>query len=152
MTEQPTMQEHAVTIERVLDAPRDLVWRAFTDPDEVTKWWGPEHFTTPRETIEFDLRPGGACRLTMIGPDGQEYPNDGHFGIVEAPERFSLGGKVDNNPMMESVETTFEFIALDEKRTKVIVTSRMICVEALIAMANAGWNSQMDKLVRLLAE
>ena len=151
MGEQPTMREHTVTIERVLEAPRELVWKAFTDPDEVTKWWGPEHFTTPRETIEFDLRPGGVCRLTMVGPDGQEYPNNGHYGVVEPPERFSFGGKVDDNPMMQSVETTVEFIALDEKRTKVIVSSRMICADELIDMAKQGWNSQLDKLERLLA-
>ena len=149
MSEQSTMREHTMTIERVLDAPRELVWRAFTDPDEVTKWWGPEHFTTPRELIEFDLRPGGACRLMMIGPDGQKYPNDGHFGVVEPPERYSFAGEVPDNPMMKSAETTVEFVALDETRTKVIVSSRMICTEELIPMANAGWSSQLDKLVRL---
>ncbi len=50
MTEHPAMREHTVTIERVLDAPRELVWRVWTDPDEVARWWGPEGFTTPRET------------------------------------------------------------------------------------------------------
>jgi uncharacterized protein YndB with AHSA1/START domain len=151
MTEQLTMQEHTITIERVLDAPRELVWKAWTDPDEVAKWWGPELFTTPRETIEFDLRPGGVCRMTMIGPDGQEYPNDGHFGVVEPPERLSFGGTVDDSPMMESAETTIEFIVLDDRRTKVIVTSRMVCVEELLAMATLGWSSQLAKLERLLA-
>jgi uncharacterized protein YndB with AHSA1/START domain len=150
MTEQLTMQEHTITIERVLDAPRELVWKAWTDPDEVAKWWGPELFTTPRETIEFDLRPGGVCRMTMIGPDGQEYPNDGHFGVVEPPERLSFGGTVDDSPMMESAETTIEFIVLDDRRTKVIVTSRMVCVGELLAMATLGWSSQLAKLERLL--
>src|ERR1019366_3759004 len=73
MTEQFVMSERTIVIERVLDAPRDLVWKVWTDPDEVTKWWGPEHFTTPRDMIEFDLRPGGVCRMTMVGPDGVEY-------------------------------------------------------------------------------
>ena len=53
------MAEHTIVIERELDAPRELVWQVWTDPDEVAKWWGPEHFTTPREKIEFDLKPGG---------------------------------------------------------------------------------------------
>jgi uncharacterized protein YndB with AHSA1/START domain len=79
-----------------------VVWRAWTDPEEVTKWWGSEGFTTPREMIEFDLRPGGVCRLTMVGPDGQQYPNDGHYGIVEPPDRFSFGATVKDNPMMQS--------------------------------------------------
>ncbi len=145
------MQEQTITIERLLAAPRELVWSAFTEPDAVAKWWGPQGFTTPREKIEFDLRPGGACHLTMVGPDGQEYPNDGHFGLVEPPERYSFGGTIDDNPMMKSVDTTVEFIALDERHTKVIVSSRMFCAAALIDMASAGWNSQLDKLAPLLA-
>jgi len=72
MSEQFEMAERTIVIERELDAPRELVWRVWTDPDEVARWWGPEHFTTPREKIEFDLRPGGICRMTMVGPDGVE--------------------------------------------------------------------------------
>jgi uncharacterized protein YndB with AHSA1/START domain len=150
MTEQSTMGERTIVVERVLEAPRELVWKVWTDPDEVTKWWGPEHFTTPREKIEFDLRPGGVCRLTMVGPDGQEYPSDGHFGVVEQPVRFSFGEESTSNPMIESGETTVEFVELDGHRTRVVVTSRMICAEELVAMAHAGWASQLDKLGRLL--
>jgi uncharacterized protein YndB with AHSA1/START domain len=152
MAEQSEMQAHTIVVERVLDAPRELVWRVWTDPDEVTKWWGPEHFSTPRETIEFDLRPGGVCRMTMVGPDGQQYANDGHFGIVEPPERLSFGQDSTDNPMLESGETTVEFVELDGRRTKVIVTSRLICLAELVEMANAGWNSQLNKLERLLSE
>jgi uncharacterized protein YndB with AHSA1/START domain len=150
MSEQFVMAERTIVIERELDAPRELVWRVWTDPDEVTKWWGPEHFTTPREKIEFDLRPGGVCRFTMVGPDGEEYPSDGHFGIVEPPERLSFGEKTTDHPMIESAETTIEFVALSESRTKVVVTSRMVCAEEMVGMAEAGWTSQLDKLVALL--
>lgn len=151
MAEQHAMAEHTIVIERELDTPRELVWKVWTDPDEVTKWWGPEHFTTPREKIEFDLRPGGTCRLTMVGPDGEEYPSDGHFGVVEPPERLSFGEQSTDHPMIESSETTVEFAELGEGRTRVIVTSRMICAEELIEMAQSGWNSQLDKLEALLA-
>jgi uncharacterized protein YndB with AHSA1/START domain len=152
MSEQFVMVERTIVIERELDAPRDLVWRAWTDPDEVARWWGPEHFTTPREKIEFDLRPGGVCRLTMVGPDGEEYPNDGHFGVVEPPERLSFGQQSTDNPMIESGETTIEFVEIDERRTKVIVTSEMVCAEELLPLARAGWGSQLDKLEALLAD
>jgi len=151
MNEQSAMAEHTIVTERELDAPRDLVWKMWTDPDEVTKWWGPEHFTTPRETIEFDLRPGGVCRLTMIGPDGEEYPSDGHFGIVEPPERLSFGEETTDHPMIESGETTVEFIDLGNDRTKVVVRSRLICAEGLVSMAQAGWASQLDKLECVLS-
>ena len=151
MTETPAVREHTIVIERVLEASRELVWSVWTDPDEVTRWWGPEHFTTPREKIEFDLRPGGVCRLTMVGPDGEEYPNDGHFGIVEPPELLSFGQQTTDNPMIESGETTVEFIELGANRTKVLITSRMVCAEELLDMAQAGWGSQLDKLEALLA-
>ncbi len=151
MTEQSSMSEHTIVIERELDAPRELVWKVWTDPDEVTKWWGPEHFTTPRDRIELDLRPGGVCRMTMIGPDGEEYPNDGHFGIVEPLARLSFGEQTTDHPLIESGETTVEFIALGDSRTKVVVTSRMICADELLDMAQAGWSSQLAKLEALLA-
>ena len=151
MTDQSEMAEHTIVIERELEAPRELVWKVWTDPDEVARWWGPEHFTTPRDTIEFDLRPGGVCRLTMIGPDGQEYPSDGHFGVVEPPGRLSFGEETTDHPMIESGETTVEFIDLGANRTKVVITSRMVCAEELLDMARAGWGSQLDKLESLLA-
>ncbi len=151
MSEQLQMSEHTIVIERELDAPRELVWKAWTDPDEAARWWGPEHFTTPREKIEFDLRPGGVCRLTMVGPDGEEYPSDGHFGTVEPPERLSFGEERSDHPMIESGETTVEFVDLGESRTNVVITSRMICAEELVGMAQAGWGSQLDKLVALIA-
>jgi uncharacterized protein YndB with AHSA1/START domain len=152
MTEQFAMNEHTVVIERELDAPRELVWKVWTDPDEVTRWWGPEHFTTPREKIEFDLRPGGVCRLTMVGPDGEEYPSDGHFKIIEPPARLSFGEETTDHPMIQSGETTIEFVDVGERRTRVIITSRMICADELIDMARAGWASQLGKLESLLAD
>jgi uncharacterized protein YndB with AHSA1/START domain len=151
MSEKLEMAEHTIVIERELDAPRELVWKVWTDPDEVTRWWGPEHFTTPREKIEFDLRPGGVCRMTMVGPDGEEYPNDGHFGVVEPPARLSFGQQSTENPMLESGETTVELIDLGDARTRIVITSRMICAEQLLDMARAGWGSQLDKLVTLFA-
>ena len=148
---QQTMSEHTVVIEREFDAPRELVWNMFTDPDEVAKWWGPEHFTTPREKIEYDLKPGGVSRLTMVGPDGEEFPNNGHFGVVEPPARLSSIETEIPHPLMESAETMIEFFDLGDGRTKVVVTSRLIASDELPDMANAGWNSQFDKLVALLA-
>src|SRR5947209_10943060 len=110
MNEQYVMSEHTIVVERELDAPRELVWKLWTEPDEVAKWWGPEGFTTPRDRIEFDLRPGGVCRLTMVGPDGEEYPSDGHFRVVEPPERLSFGEESTDHPMIESGQTTIDFV------------------------------------------
>ena len=58
--------ERSVTITRVLKAPRDLVWRAWTDPNMLKEWWGPEHFTNP--VVEGDVKVGGMMHITMHGP------------------------------------------------------------------------------------
>jgi uncharacterized protein YndB with AHSA1/START domain len=65
-----------VLITRIFDAPREQVFRAWTDPDEVAVWYGPEHMHTPRERITIDLRVGGRYELTMVQRDG-----DGEFTI-----------------------------------------------------------------------
>src|SRR6187431_2297784 len=70
---------------RLFAAPRARVFEAFTDPKQVVKWWGPTGFTN---TIQkFDLRAGGDWHLTMIAPDGAEYPNESMFVEVTRPER-----------------------------------------------------------------
>jgi uncharacterized protein YndB with AHSA1/START domain len=70
---------------RIFDAPRALVWKVWTDPKHIEKWWGPDGFTTT--TKEFDLRPGGQWLFTMHGPDGTDYRNDITYTAVVEPER-----------------------------------------------------------------
>ena len=65
--------EREIVITRVFDAPRDLVFQVWTDPQHVGSWWGPTGFTTT--THEIDVRPGGVWRFIMHGPDGVDYPN-----------------------------------------------------------------------------
>lgn len=67
-------EDREITAERVFDAPRELVWKAWTDPEHTSKWWGPTGFTTT--TDEFDFRPGGVWHHTMHGPDGTDYWNE----------------------------------------------------------------------------
>lgn len=77
--------ERDIVNQRLLDAPREKVFRAFSDPALLATWWGPNGFTN---TIhEFDLRPGGNWRLTMHGPNGADYENESVFREVVAPER-----------------------------------------------------------------
>jgi uncharacterized protein YndB with AHSA1/START domain len=70
---------------RLINAPRERVFRAFAEPKHLARWWGPNGFTSTFET--FDLRPGGAWRFVMHGPDGTDYPNESVFLEVMAPER-----------------------------------------------------------------
>ena len=73
---------------RLFDAPRELVFRAFSDPILLARWWGPKDFTNTFH--KFDLRPGGAWRFVMHGPDGTDYPMVKDFIEVVSPERIVL--------------------------------------------------------------
>jgi uncharacterized protein YndB with AHSA1/START domain len=70
---------------REFDAPRDLVFAAWTDPKHLAQWWGPNGFTTT--THSFDFRPGGVWRFVMHGPDGRDYQNRITFEELVPPER-----------------------------------------------------------------
>jgi uncharacterized protein YndB with AHSA1/START domain len=97
---------------RVFDAPRELVFRAWTDPKALVKWWGPNGFTTTSQ--EFDLRPGGAWRLVMHGPNGTDYPGEFRFVEIAGPERLVL-----EHVSLPKFRLTICFEELDDK-TKII--------------------------------
>lgn len=114
--------DREIVLTRVLDAPRELVWDAWTDPHQVVQWWGPRGFTT---TIhEMDVRPGGIWRHTMHGPDGTDHVNKSTFLEVVKPERivYSNGGGKKDDPGVQFVATwTFE-----AQGTKTRLTLKMV--------------------------
>jgi len=73
---------------RMIQAPRHQVFRAFSDPSQLARWWGPEGFSNTFEIFEFT--PGGRWRFVMHGPDGTDYPNDSVFLAIEPPERIVI--------------------------------------------------------------
>jgi uncharacterized protein YndB with AHSA1/START domain len=90
MTTVTTTRE--LTLARTFDAPRQLVWDAYTVPEQLAKWWGPSIMHTPLETITIELRPGGAFRLTMVSDiDGTEYPSEMTIREVVPIERLVYG-------------------------------------------------------------
>src|SRR5450755_196191 len=80
--------EWDLIITRVFDAPRELVFKAWTDPKHVAQWWGPKGFTNP--VCELDVRVGGAIRIHMRAPDGVVYPMNGTFEEITPPERLAF--------------------------------------------------------------
>lgn len=78
--------EKEIVIEHTFDAPRELVWEAWTTPEHVAQWWGPKGFSTRVEKLE--LKEGGKTRYVMVGPDGNEYPAEGTFTEIDAPKKF----------------------------------------------------------------
>ncbi len=101
--------EREMTISRVFDAPRELVWEAWTNPEHVAQWWGPDGFSTTIKKMDF--RVGGVWKLVMHGPDGRDYPNSSIFREIVEPERivFSHGGGSKDMPGAHFMATwTFE--------------------------------------------
>ena len=113
--EMPSDREIVLT--REFDAPRDLVFEAWTDPRHLSQWWGPDGFTTT--TSAFDMRPGGVWRFVMHGPDGRDYENRITFDEIMKPERirYHHGGGEDVEPVQ--FQTTVTFDDLGRNRTRV---------------------------------
>jgi uncharacterized protein YndB with AHSA1/START domain len=119
-------QDREIVTTRVFDAPRALVFEAFTDPEHISEWWGPNGFTTT--TFEMDVRPGGTWRFVMHGPDGTDYGNKVVYSEVVKPERLAYAhGFDDDRPPLFDATITFE-----DQGDRTLVTLRSIFPSAAI--------------------
>ena len=102
---------------RVFDAPRELVWQAWTDPKHLAQWWGPNGFTTTT-TSAFEFRAGGIWRFVMHGPDGRDYQNRITFDEIVNPERiiYRHDGGEDVEPVQFTQTVTFEDLRNNQTR------------------------------------
>ncbi len=102
---------------RIFDAPRALVFAAWTEPRHLAQWWGPNGFSTT--THSFDFRPGGVWRFVMHGPDGRDYQNRITFDEIVPPERIAYhhGGGDDVEPVQFKTVVTFEDLGGKTKLT-----------------------------------
>ena len=105
IVEHPSNRE--VIFSRLLDAPRELVWKVWSDPQQLHQWWGPAGFTTT--THEFSFVPGGVWRSIMHGPDGTDYPTVIVFREIEPPSRlvYENGWDLPGSPLDFRVVVTF---------------------------------------------
>ncbi|HRN28223.1 MAG TPA: SRPBCC domain-containing protein [Terrimesophilobacter sp.] len=78
------------TITRVVPAPRDRVWRAWTNPDDLTHWLHPAGIESPRDLMTFDVKPGGQFKYAMVTPDGSQFPSWGEYFEVDEPTRLAF--------------------------------------------------------------
>ena len=145
--------EATVTLIRVFDAPRALVWKAWTDPKMMAQWFGPRGFTNP--ICELDVRIGGSLRIVMRGPDGSDYPMKGVFREVSVPERLvftNIAIDKEGNHLLEG-ETTVTFTEKDGKTTLVLETHAvglLPIAPQMLAGMEAGWTQSIDKLQELV--
>jgi len=148
-------EEQELVLTRVFDAPRELVFKAWTDPKRVAEWWGPHGFTNP--VCELDVKPGGAIRIHMRGPNGIVYPMTGVYQEVVEPERLvfvSAALDAAGKPMFELLNTlTF---AEEGGKTKQILRVRVIKRTAqaapYLAGMEQGWTQSLERLVSYVAK
>ena len=149
MSDMQTAQDQQVLITRIFDAPRDLVFQAWTDPKHLARWFGPEGFDTPHDTITIDLRVGGRYELGMIQKQsGAVFPL--RYEIVELDPPRLLVLKSEPMPEMGMHEATFTRIELHDHGEK----TRMSLSDGphtQSAHAEAGWHGAFAKLDTLLA-
>ena len=115
--------DRELVITRTINAPRELVFAAFSDPQHISQWWGPNGFTT--STASMDVRVGGNWRFTMHGPDGTDYPNFITYTEIVKPERICYDHGEDETAALFSVAITFDAVG-----AKTAITMRMLCQSA----------------------
>jgi uncharacterized protein YndB with AHSA1/START domain len=156
-------------ISGVFNAPRERVFKAWTDPTRKSQWWGPKGFSNP--VCELDVRPGGAYRIVMRSPEGVEYPVRGVYREVVEPERLVMTvdcsehpaewqdlvkpgrSKGENNPAGEILATvTFEDL---RGRTRLTILKRFESAairDSMLKMGmSEGWGQSLDRLADHLA-
>jgi uncharacterized protein YndB with AHSA1/START domain len=138
-----------LTITRVFDAPRSRVFEMWIDAKHMAQWWGPQGFTNP--VCELDVRPGGAIRIHMRGPDGVVHPMTGTFREVAEPERLVFTAVAEDQagkPLLEAL-TTVSF-AGDRGKTKLTVQASAVglapVAPQMLAGMEAGWTQSLQRL------
>jgi uncharacterized protein YndB with AHSA1/START domain len=148
---------------RIFDAPRELLWNAWTNPDQIMRWWGPKGFTAPIAKI--DLRVGGVYLNCMRSPDGKDFWSKGVFREIVAPERLVMTdsfadengntvpashyGLGDDTPLETLITVIFE-----EHDGKSKLTLKHSGLDGISAKdrenMEQGWNESLDKLAESL--
>ena len=142
--------ELTLEIKRVLAAGPSVVFRAFTAPNELAKWWGPEGFTVPN--LEFNPRVGDSYRIEMQPPEGDPFYLTGEFRELDPPARLAYTF-VWEDPDLDDVETVVElsFRYLAES-TEVVLTQAPFKTEPRRELHRNGWTDSFDKLEKLISK
>ena len=144
------MKDRTVTIQRTFDAPIDLVWSAWSQPEHIANWWSPKGITT--KVVEHEFKVGGRWKFVMPMPDGQDFIAEGVY--VDIVQNEIISSKADFKPMTEAVEIQAIFKAVGDKTE---FTFHVIhpTVEYRIQQEKMGilngWGSVFNRLEELLA-
>jgi uncharacterized protein YndB with AHSA1/START domain len=162
MTDQSPSADRKFTITRVYDAPRRLVFDAWTRPELLAQWWGPHGFDTPPDKVSIDLRVGGRFEKVMVlkseeiaagmkMPVGSEFPDNVEFIEVVPPDLLVMKSKPQPEMgLVVSTTTRVEFHDEGGERTRVVLSDGPY-TEQMGGYAEQGWSESFEKLERLLA-
>lgn len=134
---------------RALSAAPSRVFEAFSDPNELARWWGPRGFSIP--SLEFDPRLGQSYRIEMQPPEGDAFYLTGEFRVVDPPTRLAYTFRWED-PDPDDVETLVDLSFRDlGESTEVVLTQGLFKTEARRALHRDGWTDSLEKLEPLLS-
>lgn len=139
--------EYGIRINRVFDAPRERIWREWTDPESFADWYGGPEWEIPLSGVTMEVRPGGAFRLTMFGPPGDHRRIDweGEYLEVNAPVRLVF--TIRSRPGTEDFElVTVVLTDLGDGRTEMLFEQRGSMSPEEYERATDGWGAFLDRL------
>jgi uncharacterized protein YndB with AHSA1/START domain len=140
-----------IVVRRVFDAPREEVWRAWTESERLATWWGPRGWSTPPGKIEMDVRPGGRFRATSFSDeDGTEMTQEGGYREVVEPERLVFV-EAGEGAWHSGAVTTVTFADLGGGRTEVVLRATIRTTGEERDAAEAGLAGAFDRLAEHLA-
>jgi uncharacterized protein YndB with AHSA1/START domain len=129
-----------IVVTRVFDAPRERLWRAWTEPHELARWWGKRGWSTPPHSVTMDVRPGGEFSLLSVSDeDGREMRLDTTYREIVEPERLSFG------------EATVTFTDLGDGRTEMVFRTTTEMTDEIRRRAAGGLASAFERLAEQLS-
>ncbi|HEV2773123.1 MAG TPA: SRPBCC domain-containing protein [Thermoleophilaceae bacterium] len=135
-----------ITFSRVFDAPREEVWRAWTEPESLVRWWGKPRWTAPLETITMDVRPLGSFRMTLVNEeDGYGLPQEAVYREVVKPERLVT------ETSAEGWVTDLTFTDLGDGRTELVLRTNIPTTDDVRPQLEGELASSLDRLGEHLA-
>ena len=163
MTQHRISETERMVVTRIFDAPRELVWKAWTDPEYVKQWRGPQGFTAP--FCKIDFRVGGKFLCCMRAPDGQEFWNGGEYHEIILHEKIASsmyfsdpeGGKIDparigiEHEAIEGAHDVITFEDLGNSQTKLTFIGNETLENARNSGQEEGWNQILEKLAAVMA-
>ena len=163
MTENTVSEIERMVVTRIFDAPRELVWKAWTDPKYIMQWWGPKGFTAP--FCEMDFRVGGKFLLSMRTPDGWEGWSGGEYYEIVPYEKIvssmyfcdSKGNKIEPEQLgveLEAIDDAHNVILFEDignGQTKLTFIGNETMQNAIESGQLEGWAEQLDKLAAVVA-